>query len=180
NVVAGDASPEGDGTLEIIRGIEVGHIFQLGRKYSEAMNGVVMDENGRGVHPTMGCYGIGVSRIVAAAIEQNHDEAGIIWPEPMAPFQVAILPVNGHKSHRVREQAEKFYTELSAAGLDVLLDDRALRPGVMFADAELIGIPHQLVIGDRGLDKGIVEYRRRGGDNEDIPLDEIVARLTRG
>ncbi len=179
NVVAGDASPEGDGTLEIIRGIEVGHIFQLGRKYSESMNAVVMDENGRAVHPAMGCYGIGVSRIVAAAIEQNHDEAGIIWPEPMAPFQVAILPVNGHKSHRVREQAEKFYAELSAAGLDVLLDDRALRPGVMFADAELIGIPHQLVIGDRGLDKGIVEYRRRGGDNEDIPLDEIVERLTR-
>ncbi|HSH27997.1 MAG TPA: proline--tRNA ligase, partial [Wenzhouxiangella sp.] len=179
NVVAGDASPEGDGTLEIIRGIEVGHIFQLGRKYSESMNAVVMDENGRAVHPAMGCYGIGVSRIVAAAIEQNHDEAGIIWPEPMAPFQVAILPVNGHKSRRVREQAEKFYAELSAAGLDVLLDDRALRPGVMFADAELIGIPHQLVIGDRGLDKGIVEYRRRGGDNEDIPLDEIVERLTR-
>ena len=180
NVVAGDASPDGDGRLEIIRGIEVGHIFQLGRKYSESMNAVVMDENGRAVHPTMGCYGIGVSRIVAAAIEQNHDEAGIIWPEPMAPFQVAILPVNGHKSHRVREQAEAFYQELGAAGMEVLLDDRALRPGVMFADAELIGIPHQLVIGDRGLDKGIVEYRRRGGDNEDVALDEIVARLTRG
>jgi len=176
-VVAGDPSPEGDGRLEIIRGIEVGHIFQLGRKYSESMNAVVMDENGRGVHPTMGCYGIGVSRIVAAAIEQNHDEAGIIWPEPMAPFQVAILPVNGHKSHRVREQAEAYYEALRSAGIEVIHDDRALRPGVMFADAELIGIPHQLVIGDRGLDQGIVEYRRRGGDKEEWPVDETVARL---
>jgi prolyl-tRNA synthetase len=178
NVLAGDPSPEGDGTLEIIRGIEVGHIFQLGRKYSESMNAVVMDEDGRGVHPTMGCYGIGVSRIVAAAIEQNHDDSGIIWPEPMAPFRVAILPINGHKSHRAREQAEKFYEALTDAGVDVLMDDRPLRPGVMFADAELIGIPHQLVIGDRGLDKGIVEYRRRGGENEEIPLDEVVARFT--
>ncbi|NEZ04554.1 proline--tRNA ligase [Wenzhouxiangella sp. XN201] len=175
NVVAGDPSPEGDGKLEIIRGIEVGHIFQLGRKYSESMNAVVMDEDGRAVHPTMGCYGIGVSRIVAAAIEQNHDEAGIIWPEPMAPFQVAILPVNGHKSHRAREQAEKFYEELTAAGIEVLMDDRPLRPGVMFADAELIGIPHQLVIGDRGLDKGIVEYRRRGGEARDVPLGEVLS-----
>jgi prolyl-tRNA synthetase len=178
NVVAGDPSPEGDGTLEIIRGIEVGHIFQLGRKYSEAMNAVVMDESGRGVHPTMGCYGIGVSRIVAAAIEQNHDESGIIWPEPMAPFQVAILPVNGHKSVRAREQAEQFYEALTAAGVEVLMDDRPLRPGVMFADAELIGIPHQLVVGDRGLDKGIVEYRRRGGEARDVPLDEVVALFT--
>ncbi|WP_376692709.1 proline--tRNA ligase [Wenzhouxiangella sp. EGI_FJ10409] len=174
NVLAGDPSPEGDGTLEIIRGIEVGHIFQLGRKYSESMNAVVMDEGGRGVHPTMGCYGIGVSRIVAAAIEQNHDEAGIIWPEPMAPFQVAILPVNGHKSHRAREQAEKFYDELTAAGIEVLMDDRPLRPGVMFADAELIGIPHQLVIGERGLDQGIVEYRRRGGDKREIEIDQVI------
>jgi prolyl-tRNA synthetase len=174
NVVAGDPSPEGDGKLEIIRGIEVGHIFQLGRKYSESMNAVVMDEDGRAVHPTMGCYGIGVSRIVAAAIEQNHDESGIIWPEPMAPFQVAILPVNGHKSHRAREQAEKFYDELTAAGVEVLMDDRPLRPGVMFADAELIGIPHQLVIGDRGLDQGIVEYRRRGGEKDEIALDQVV------
>ncbi|WP_376695876.1 proline--tRNA ligase [Wenzhouxiangella sp. EGI_FJ10305] len=174
NVLAGDPSPEGDGKLEIIRGIEVGHIFQLGRKYSESMNAVVMDEDGRAVHPTMGCYGIGVSRIVAAAIEQNHDEAGIVWPEPMAPFQVAILPVNGHKSHRAREQAEKFYEELTAAGVEVLMDDRPLRPGVMFADAELIGIPHQLVIGDRGLDNGIVEYRRRGVEKGEIALDHVV------
>ncbi|MFW5927373.1 MAG: proline--tRNA ligase [Wenzhouxiangella sp.] len=177
SVVAGDPSPEGDGKLEIIRGIEVGHIFQLGRKYSESMNAVVMDEDGRAVHPTMGCYGIGVSRIVAAAIEQNHDEAGIIWPEAIAPFEVMILPVNGHKSHRVREQAEKYYEELTNAGIEVLLDDRPLRPGVMFADAELIGIPHQIVIGDRGLDKGTVEYRRRGGESRDVPVDEVIETL---
>ena len=178
NVAAGDPAPDGSGTLELLRGIEVGHIFQLGRKYSEAMNAVVMDENGRAAHPAMGCYGIGVSRIVAAAIEQNHAEAGIIWPEPMAPFDVVLLPLNGHKSHRVRELAEKFYDELRAAGLEVLLDDRNQRPGVMFADAELIGIPHQLVIGDRGLDKGIVEYRQRGGENREIALDEAVEFLT--
>ncbi|QKK01645.1 MAG: proline--tRNA ligase [Pseudomonadota bacterium] len=176
-VVAGDPSPEGDGTLEIIRGIEVGHIFQLGRKYSESMNAVVMDEGGRGVHPTMGCYGIGVSRIVAAAIEQNHDEAGIIWPEPMAPFQVILLPINGHKSHRVREQAEEYYEALTAAGIEVLCDDRTLRPGVMFADAELIGIPHQIIIGDRGLDQGVVEYRRRGGAKDEWPAESVVASL---
>ncbi|MEE4296448.1 MAG: His/Gly/Thr/Pro-type tRNA ligase C-terminal domain-containing protein, partial [Wenzhouxiangella sp.] len=178
NVVAGDPAPDGSGKLEILRGIEVGHIFQLGRKYSEAMKAVVMDENGRAVHPAMGCYGIGVSRIVAAAIEQNHDEAGIIWPEPMAPFDIVILPLNGHKSHRVRELAEKMYADLKAAGREVLLEDRNLRAGVMFADAELIGIPHQLVIGDRGLDKGIVEYRRRGGENQEIPIDQAVAFLT--
>ncbi|MFP4277689.1 MAG: proline--tRNA ligase [Wenzhouxiangella sp.] len=177
NVIAGDPAPDGSGRLEILRGIEVGHIFQLGRKYSEAMNAVVMDENGRAVHPTMGCYGIGVSRIVAAAIEQNHDEAGIIWPEPMAPFDIIILPLNGHKSHRVRELAENFYDQLRAAGREVLLEDRNQRPGVMFADAELIGIPHQLVIGDRGLDKGVVEYRRRGGENREIAIDQAMAFL---
>ena len=178
SVVAGDPSPEGDGELELIRGIEVGHIFQLGTKYSESMNAVVMDENGRGVHPTMGCYGIGVSRIVAAAIEQNHDDNGIIWPEPMAPFQVLILPLNGHKSHRVREQAEGYYAALRAAGFDVLMDDRPLRPGVMFADAELIGIPHVLVVGDRGLDNGVIEYRRRGGEGSEIAVDEVVDWLS--
>jgi len=178
NVVAGDPAADGSGQLELIRGIEVGHIFQLGRKYSEAMNAVVMDENGRAVHPAMGCYGIGVSRIVASAIEQNHDGAGIIWPEPMAPFDVVILPLNGHKSHRVRELAEKFYGELQAAGLEVLMDDRNQRPGVMFADAELIGIPHQLVIGDRGLDNGVVEYRRRGGENREIAIEQAVGFLT--
>ena len=174
NVVAGDPAPDGSGNIEILRGIEVGHIFQLGRKYSEAMNAVVMDENGRAVHPAMGCYGIGVSRIVAAAIEQNHDDAGIIWPAPMAPFDIIILPLNGHKSHRVRELAEKIYAELKSVGREVLLEDRNLRAGVMFADAELIGIPHQLVIGDRGLDKSVVEYRQRGGENDEIPIEEAV------
>jgi len=176
NVVAGDPAPDGSGALEMIRGIEVGHIFQLGTKYSEAMNAVVMDEDGRGVHPWMGCYGIGVSRIVAAAIEQNHDERGIIWPQPLAPFTVAILPLNHHKAHRVREQAGELYAQLTAAGIDVLLDDRPLRPGVMFADAELIGIPHVLVIGEKGLDNGIVEYRRRGGEEGEIPLEDVVSR----
>ena len=176
NVVAGDPAPDGSGALELIRGIEVGHIFQLGTKYSEAMNAVVMDEDGRGVHPWMGCYGIGVSRIVAAAIEQNHDDRGIIWPEPLAPFSIAILPLNHQKAHRVREKAEALYQELTAAGVDVLLDDRPLRPGVMFADAELIGIPHVLVIGEKGLDNGIVEYRRRGGDEGEIPLEDVVSR----
>ncbi|MFU8832174.1 MAG: proline--tRNA ligase [Wenzhouxiangella sp.] len=175
NVVSGDPAADGSGELTLIRGIEVGHIFQLGCKYSEAMNAVVMDENGRGIHPAMGCYGIGVSRIVAAAIEQNHDDNGIIWPEAIAPFDLVILPLNGKKSHRVRELSERFYTELRSAGLDVLMDDRNQRPGVMFADAELIGIPHALVIGDRGLDNGIVEYRRRGGENSEIAIDEFAA-----
>ena len=174
NVVSGDPAADGSGALELIRGIEVGHIFQLGRKYSEAMNAVVMDENGRGIHPAMGCYGIGVSRIVAAAIEQNHDDKGIIWPEPMAPFDVVVLPMNAKKSHRVRELADQLYDQLKRAGLDVLLDDRPLRPGVMFADAELIGIPHHLIIGDRGLDNGVLEYRRRGGDSREIPIDGIL------
>ncbi|MFO7762643.1 MAG: proline--tRNA ligase [Wenzhouxiangellaceae bacterium] len=173
NVVAGDPAPDGSGALELIRGIEVGHIFQLGTKYSEAMGAVVMDEDGRGVNPWMGCYGIGVSRIVAAAIEQNHDARGIVWPEPLAPFTIAILPLNHHKSHRVRETAEALYRELTGAGIDVLLDDRPLRPGVMFADAELVGIPHVLVIGDKGLDNGIVEYRRRGGEEGEVALDEV-------
>jgi len=179
-VRAGDPAPDGSGTLETIRGIEVGHIFQLGTKYSESMNAIVMDESGRGVHPLMGCYGVGVSRIVAAAIEQNHDDRGIIWPQPMAPFDVVILPLNAKKSHRVRDMADRLYQELGAAGLDVLLDDRPLRPGVMFADAELIGIPYQIVIGDRGLDKGIVEYRRRGGDEGELAIDEVVGKLTQG
>jgi len=176
NVIAGDPAPDGSGSLELIRGIEVGHIFQLGTKYSEAMNAVVMDEDGRGVHPWMGCYGIGVSRIVAAAIEQNHDDRGIIWPEPLAPFSIAILPLNHQKAHRVREKAEALYRELTAAGVDALLDDRPLRPGVMFADAELLGIPHVLVIGEKGLDNGIVEYRRRGGEEGEIPLEDVVSR----
>ena len=173
-VVAGDPAADGSGAIELIRGIEVGHIFQLGRKYSEAMNAVVMDEQGRGAHPAMGCYGIGVSRIVAAAIEQNHDERGIIWPEPMAPFQVVILPLNGHKSHRVKEAAEALYEALSAQGIEVLLDDRNQRPGVMFADAELVGIPHTVVISDRGLDQGSVEYRPRGGEQSELSADHVA------
>jgi prolyl-tRNA synthetase len=175
NVVAGDPAPDGSGELELIRGIEAGHIFQLGTKYSESMNAVVMDEDGRAVHPWMGCYGIGVSRIVAAAIEQNHDDNGIIWPESIAPFRIVILPLNQHKAHRVRERAEALYRWLTEAGADVLLDDRPLRPGVMFADAELLGIPHVLVIGEKGLDNDIVEYRRRGGAHDEIPIDEIEA-----
>jgi prolyl-tRNA synthetase len=171
NVVEGDVSPDGKGVLTIKRGIEVGHIFQLGTKYSEAMKATVLDENGKAVPMTMGCYGIGVSRVVAAAIEQNHDDKGIIWPEAIAPFQLALLPMNAQKSEAVRETVEKLYVELSAAGYEVLLDDRGERPGVMFADMELIGIPHRLVIGERGLQNGTLEYKgRRDSENQDIPL----------
>ena len=178
NVVAGDPSPSGQGNLHIARGIEVGHIFQLGTKYSAAMDCAVLDENGRSIHPFMGCYGIGVSRIVAAAIEQNHDDKGIIWPQPIAPFEVVLVPINWTKSQRVRDAAGKLYTELRERGMDVLLDDRDLRPGVKFADAELIGIPHRIVIGDRGLDAGNFEYRyRRSEENEDIAVDEVFEKL---
>jgi prolyl-tRNA synthetase len=178
NVVAGDPSPGGDGRLVIRRGIEVGHIFQLGRKYSEALGASVLDEAGKPVTMFMGCYGIGVTRIVAAAIEQNHDAAGIIWPEPLAPFSVVLVPLNGQKSARVREAAEALYASLQAAGIDVLLDDRDARPGVKFADTELLGIPHRIVISERGLDAGRLEYRhRRASANEDWPVDEILARL---
>ncbi|MDF3007286.1 MAG: proS, partial [Enterobacter kobei] len=164
NVVAGDPSPDGKGTLLIKRGIEVGHIFQLGTKYSEALKASVQGEDGRNVTLTMGCYGIGVTRVVAAAIEQNHDERGIVWPDAIAPFQVAILPMNMHKSFRVQELAEKLYSELRAQGIEVLMDDRKERPGVMFADMELIGIPHTIVIGDRNLDSDEIEYKyRRNG-----------------
>ncbi len=178
NVVEGDASPDGKGVLTIKRGIEVGHIFQLGTKYSEAMKATVLDENGKAATMTMGCYGIGVSRVVASAIEQNHDDKGIIWPDAIAPFQLAILPMNMHKSDAVREAAEKLYAELTAAGFEVLLDDRNERAGVMFADMELIGIPHRVVIGDRGLKNGALEYKgRRDTENQDIPLDELQAFL---
>lgn len=166
NVVEGDASPDGKGTLLIKRGIEVGHIFQLGNKYSEAMNANVQGEDGRNQTMIMGCYGIGVSRIVAAAIEQHHDDSGIIWPDTIAPFHVAILPINMHKSFRVEKLAEQFYNALRSHGVDVILDDRKERPGVMFADMELIGIPHTVVIGDCNLDREVVEYKnRRSGDN---------------
>lgn len=178
NVVEGDPSPEGEGTIQLARGIEVGHIFQLGTKYSKSMNAVVLGEDGKSHVMPMGCYGIGVSRIVAAAIEQNHDENGICWPEPIAPFQVALLPMNAKKSHRVREAAEKLYAELQAAGVEVLLDDRNVRPGVMFNDMELIGIPHRVVIGERGLDEGVLEYRKRTDtENGEIPLDGAVEAI---
>jgi len=182
NVVEGDPSPDGDGTIQLARGIEVGHIFQLGTKYSESMNAVVLGEDGKSHAMPMGCYGIGVSRIVAAAIEQNNDDNGICWPEPIAPFQVAILPMNAGKSYRVREAAEALYEELRKKGVEVLLDDRNVRPGVMFNDMELIGIPHRVVIGERGLDAGVLEYRKRTDtENGEIPLDgaaeAIIQRL---
>ncbi|MCB1706673.1 MAG: proline--tRNA ligase [Halioglobus sp.] len=178
NVVAGDPSPDGKGRLQITRGIEVGHIFQLGTKYSEAMNARVLNEDGKNITVTMGCYGIGVSRIVAAAIEQNHDDSGIIWPDAMAPFQLAIVPLNMHKSEAVAQCAEHLYQQLRAAGVDVLLDDRNERPGVKFADMELIGIPHRIVIGDRALADGNIEYKsRRGDESQLVPQQDILAFL---
>jgi prolyl-tRNA synthetase len=182
NVVAGDPSPSGRGTLGIARGIEVGHIFQLGCKYSEAMKAAVLDEQGKSTVMFMGCYGIGVTRVVAAAIEQNHDERGIIWPEPIAPFHVSLIPINLQKSERVRATAERLYGELQAAGLEVLYDDRDARPGVKFADDELFGIPHRIVVGDKGLERGVLEYKPRTGDGAaDVPVDSIVQFLrTRG
>lgn len=178
NVVEGDPSPDGRGTLVIRRGIEVGHIFQLGDKYTRAMNATVLDEQGKAQVMTMGCYGIGISRVVAAAIEQNHDERGILWPEAIAPFQLALLPLNAAKSPKAMEVAERLYTELQGLGVEVLLDDRDVRPGVMFADMELIGIPHRLVISDKGLAAGQLEYRaRNAAENETVPADEVLAFL---
>ena len=178
DVVEGDPSPDGQGHLEIRRGIEVGHIFKLGNKYSSAMNANVLDENGKSAILEMGCYGIGVSRIVAASIEQNHDDKGIIWPDAIAPFQVAIVTLNGHKSPTVAEAGEKLYEQLRQAGYDVLLDDRNERPGVKFADMELIGIPHRFVVSDRGLSAGTLEYKgRRDAEKQDIPLEEALPFL---
>ena len=178
NVVAGDPSPDGKGTLMIKRGIEVGHIFQLGKKYSEALKATVQNEAGHNEVVFMGCYGIGVTRIVAAAIEQNFDDRGIIWPDAIAPFQVALLPMNMHKSYRVKEVAEKLYADLTAQGIEVIFDDRKERPGVMFADMELMGIPNTIVIGDRNLDSGGVEYKyRRSEDKSLIALDDVVSVL---
>ena len=178
NVVEGDASPDGKGTLEIKRGIEVGHIFQLGKKYSAAMGASVLDEQGRATIMEMGCYGIGVTRIVAAAIEQNHDDRGIIWPQSIAPFQVAIVAIGYLKSEAVKKHADALYNALRKAGIDVLLDDRKERPGVMFADMELIGIPHRLTIGDRALDKGVIEYAHRAsGGKQDLAIDETFEFL---
>ena len=175
NVLEGDDSPDGKGTLSIARGIEVGHIFQLGDKYSKAMDANVLDENGKKRVMTMGCYGIGVSRVVAAAIEQNNDDNGIIWPDAIAPFTIALLPMNMHKSQRVREATESLYTQLQDAGFDVLFDDRKERPGVMFADMELIGIPHRIVVGEKGLDAGTLEYKGRcDKDKTEIALDSVI------
>lgn len=170
NVVEGDPSPCGKGTIQLKRGIEVGHIFQLGTNYSEKMGCGVLGADGKNVILEMGCYGIGVSRVVAAAIEQNHDENGIIWPDAIAPFTVAIVPMNMHKSERVKEAAEKLYAELTAAGIEVLFDDRKERPGVMFSDMELIGIPHTIIIGERSMDNGVFEYKHRR-DGEKVPVD---------
>ena len=180
NVVAGDPSPDGKGVLEIKRGIEVGHIFQLGTKYSEAMKATILNEQGKEQAMTMGCYGIGVSRIVAAAIEQNHDENGIIWPTAIAPFQIAIVPINMHKSEAVKQACEGLYSQLTEAGFDVLfMDEQKARLGSMLADIELIGIPHRLVVGDRGLDEGKIEYRdRTQSENQSIDIDQLVAFIS--
>ena len=178
NVVDGDTSPDGKGTLSIVRGIEVGHIFQLGQKYSAAMDASVLDENGKSTVMTMGCYGIGVTRIVAAAIEQNHDDNGIIWPDNIAPFTVALAPINFQNSDSVREAAVQIHDELSAAGIEVLLYDQKARLGAMLADLDLIGIPHRVVIGERGLADGNVEYKARAAESgKDVPLTEIVSLL---
>ncbi|AEF54684.1 proline--tRNA ligase [Marinomonas posidonica] len=173
NVVEGDPSPDGQGSIVIKRGIEVGHIFQLGQQYAQALNASVLDENGKAQIMHMGCYGIGVSRIVAAAIEQNFDDKGILWPESIAPFDVAIVAMNYDKSEAVREACETLYQDLTAKGLDVLLDDRKERPGVKFADCELLGIPHRFVVGDKGLANNTFEYKNRiQGENQDIAIDQ--------
>jgi len=174
-VVEGDSSPDGNGTITMARGIEVGHIFQLGDKYTESMKASIINEGGKSQTLLMGCYGIGISRIVAAAIEQKHDDKGIIWPDNLAPFQVALCPMNMHKSERLRTAVENMYQKLQDAGIEVLLDDRKVRAGFMFSDMELIGIPHRIVMGDRGLDSGNVEYRSRtDSESQDIALDDIV------
>jgi prolyl-tRNA synthetase len=179
NVVAGDPSPDGKGTLEIVRGIEVGHVFALGTRYSLDMGATYLDAAGASQPIEMGCYGIGVTRVVAAAIEQNNDERGIVWPEPMAPFAVAIAPVGYDRSEAVRKAADELLAALEAAGVEVLLDDRGERPGVMFADLELIGIPHRVTIGERSLKDGQVEYQgRRETAATRVPRNEIVAWLT--
>ena len=176
----GDPSPDGHGTIELKRGIEVGHIFQLGEKYARAMNATVLDDTGKAVVMQMGCYGMGVTRLVGAIIEQNHDDRGIIWPEVLAPFHVIIIPINAHKSEAVSEVSENLYKELTVKGVEVLLDDReGMRPGAKFADAELMGIPHRVVIGDRGLKTGVVEYLHRStGENKEVKLDDLYALIS--
>jgi len=181
NVVAGDPSPDGRGTLSLARGIEVGHVFALGRRYSEAMRCSVLDEAGKAVHPAMGCYGIGVSRIVAAAIEQNHDAAGIVWPAPMAPWQAVVCVINPKGNAEVAAAAEALYSELRQRGIDAALDDRGLRPGPMFADIELIGIPHRIVVSERGLAAGTFEYRARGeAESANLDREALLTRVTAG
>ncbi|WP_117235193.1 proline--tRNA ligase [Vibrio maerlii] len=178
NVVEGDPSPCGQGVIQLKRGIEVGHIFQLGTNYSEKMNAAVLGPDGKNTILEMGCYGIGVSRVVASAIEQNHDKYGIIWPDALAPFQVAIVPMNMHKSEEVKEAAEKLYAELTAMGIEVLFDDRKERPGVMFSDMELVGIPHTVVIGDRSMKEGNFEYKnRRTGDKTAVAMADIIEHI---
>jgi prolyl-tRNA synthetase len=178
NVVAGDKSPDGEGKLVIKRGIEVGQVFQIGNQYSKALGANVLDENGKSVPLYMGCYGIGVSRTIAAAIEQHHDARGIIWPEAMAPFHIAIVPMNYHKSHRVREYADNLYNDLTQKGYEVLLDDRRERAGILFADMDLIGIPHRVVIGERGIDAGTIEYKARTeSDNRQLTIEELYTLL---
>ncbi|WP_179991469.1 proline--tRNA ligase [Acinetobacter sp. YH16058] len=180
NVVEGDPSPDGKGTLQIKRGIEVGHIFQLSTKYSEALGCKVLGEDGKPFTVTMGCYGIGVTRVVASAIEQNFDDKGIIWPAAIAPFEIAIVPMNAHKSPRTLEAAEALYAELQAAGYDVLLDDRNERPGVKFSDLELTGIPHRIVIGEKGLDAGTFEYKGRGdAESSNLTKEELLIKIAK-
>ena len=179
DVKEGDPSPDGQGHLVLKRGIEVGHIFQLGKKYTQALKAEVLGEDGRPLTLTMGCYGIGITRVVAAAIEQNYDAQGIIWPDALAPFHIALIPMNWAKSPRIQEAAEKLYQALLAQGYSVLMDDRHERPGVKFADAELLGIPHRLVLGEKGLDAGYVEYkRRRDGEEVHLPLDQLMEALS--
>jgi prolyl-tRNA synthetase len=174
NVEEGDPSPDGKGKLKILRGIEVGHIFQLGQKYSESMQATVLDENGKANFTLMGCYGIGITRVVAAAIEQNNDERGIFWPDALAPFRLVICPINYHKSETVRKQAEQLYALCIERGIEVLLDDRPLRPGVMFSDMDLIGVPHRIVLSERGIDAKQFEYKGRRDDSvQDIALTEL-------
>ncbi len=179
NVVEGDPAPNGQGELKFLRGIEVGHIFQLGTVYSEAMNAGVLDMDGQTVIPIMGCYGMGVTRLVAAVIEQNHDDSGIAWPEPLAPYHVHLLALNYSKSETVKTQADLVYQQLLDAGIEVLFDDRDDRPGAKFADADLIGLPHRIVIGERGLKNGVVEHKRRLDESAvDIPIEDVLSTIT--
>jgi prolyl-tRNA synthetase len=181
DVVEGDPSPDGRGTLAIQRGIEVGHVFYLGTKYSQAMNATFLDENGRAKFFEMGCYGIGVTRIVGAAIEQNHDDRGIIWPAAMAPFSMVICPIGMDRSELVREAAESLYASLQQRGVDVILDDRGERPGAMFADWELVGVPHRVVISERGLKEGRLEYQgRRDREPTSVSIEELLQRIDDG